>query len=98
MVVISRVANYSSAVRITSKIDATMKFIEMTGKSLANVVNDGELHDKDFEASGVSDDSIVRVNQHGDIEVRRPHKWDVIGGLLGNFEDRLKEKTGHDWA
>ena len=75
-----------------------MKFIEMTGKSLAAVVNDGELHDKDLEASGVDEDSIIRVNQHGDIEVRRPHKWDVIGGLLGNFEDRLKEKTGYDWA
>lgn len=75
-----------------------MKFIEMTGKSLAEVVNDGELHDADLEVSGVSEDSIIRINQHGDIEVRRPHKWDVIGGLLGNFEDRVKEKTGYDWA
>lgn len=75
-----------------------MKFIEMTGKSLADVVNDGELHDKDLEASGVEEHSIIRINQHGDIEVRRPHKWDVIGGLLGNFEDRLREKTGYDWA
>jgi len=75
-----------------------MKFIEMTGKSLAEVVNDGELHDEDLEASGVGEDSIIRINQHGDIEVRRPHKWDVIGGLLGNFEDRVKEKTGYDWA
>ncbi len=78
--------------------DKPMRFIEMTGKTLASVINDGEIHDKDLAASGVFDDSIVRVNQHGDIEVRRPHKWDVIGGLLGDFENRLKDKTGFDWA
>lgn len=75
-----------------------MKFIEMTGKSLAEIVNDGELHTSDLEASGVTEHSIVRVNQHGDIEIRRPRKWDVIGGLLGEFEERLKGKTGIDWA
>ncbi len=75
-----------------------MKFIEMTGAMLENVINDGELHSPDLMAAGVQDDSIVRVNQQGDIEVRRAHKWDVIGGLLGNFEDRIKKKTGFDWA
>lgn len=75
-----------------------MKFIEMTGETLAKVVNDGELHDTDFESAGVGSDSIVRINQQGDIEVRRVVKWDVIGGLLGNFEDRLRKTTGLDWA
>lgn len=75
-----------------------MKFIEMTGKSLAQIINDGEIHTDDLEASGVFEDSIVRVNQHGDIEVRRPHKWDVVGGLLGDFDSRIKEQTGCDWV
>jgi hypothetical protein len=75
-----------------------MKFIEMTGGTLADIINDGELHEKDLAAAGVTDQTIVRVNQHGDIEVRRPHKWDVIGGLLGNFEERIRHKTGFDWA
>lgn len=75
-----------------------MKFIELTGRKLAEIIDDGELHTDDLRASGVYDDSIIRVNQHGDIEVRRPHKWDVIGGLLGNFDERVREKTGFDWV
>lgn len=75
-----------------------MKFIEMTGKTLATVLNDDELHDKDFASAGVEDDTIVRVNEHGDIEVRRNDRWDVIGGLLGNYEERVQRKTGLKWA
>ena len=75
-----------------------MKFIEMTGDTLGKIINDGELHIDDLEAAGVTTQTIVRVNQHGDIEVRRPHKWDVIGGLLGNFEERIKSETGYEWA
>ncbi|MDB4756011.1 MAG: hypothetical protein P8M80_10630 [Pirellulaceae bacterium] len=75
-----------------------MKFIEMTGKQLTDVINDGELHVTDLAGAGVDEDSIVRVNEHGDIEVRRPAKWDVIGGLLGSFEDRITKKTGYNWA
>lgn len=74
-----------------------MKFIEMTGETLEEIVNDGELH-MDLPSAGVEPGTIVRVNQHGDIEIRRPHKWDVIGGLLGNFEERIKTTTGYDWA
>ena len=76
----------------------SMKFIEMTGAKLEAVINDGELHTEDLAGAGVDADSIVRVNQQGDIEVRRTSKWDVIGGLLGNFEERLKKTTGFDWA
>ena len=70
----------------------------MTGDKLSEIVADGELHSTDLKSAGVADDTIVRVNQHGDIEVRRPHKWDVIGGLLGEFEERIKKTTGFDWA
>jgi len=75
-----------------------MKFIELTGASLDQIIDDGELHSSDLKNAGVTDMSIVRINQQGDIEVRRPLKWDVIGGLLGNFEERVKENTGLDWA
>ncbi len=75
-----------------------MKFIEMTGASLDLIISDGELHSSDLGGAGVTDSSIVRINQQGDIEVRRANKWDVIGGLLGNFEERIKKTTGFDWA
>jgi hypothetical protein len=73
-----------------------MKFIEMSGAKLESILEEHEL--KALQGAGVEDDSIVRVNEHGDIEVRRPHKWDVIGGLLGQFEERIKKTTGFDWA
>ena len=75
-----------------------MKFIEMTGKSLKHLISRDELHLNNLEDSGVEDDTIVRVNQQGDIEIRRRDRWDVIGGLLGQFEERMKEETGLDWA
>ena len=75
-----------------------MKFIELTCASLDKIIDDGELYSSDLKNAGVTDMSIVRINQQGDIEVRRPLKWDVIGGLLGNFEERVKENTGLDWA
>jgi hypothetical protein len=75
-----------------------MKFIEMTGSKLEEIVNDGELHSPDLGSAGVRGASIVRINQQGDIEVRKPLKWDVIGGLLGNFEERVRKATGLDWA
>ena len=75
-----------------------MKFVEMTGKSLANLVRDDEINAADLHKAGVNDDSVVRINEQGDIELRRPRGWDVIGGLLGDFEERVKRETGLDWA
>ena len=76
-----------------------MKFIEMTGQVLTDILADDELgQNVDLASAGVEPTTIVRVNQQGDIEVRRPHKWDVIGGLLGNFEERIRKTTGYDWA
>ena len=75
-----------------------MKFIETTGKVLARILNDGEIHEGDLSKAGVCDDTIVRINLHGDIEVRRQNRWDVIGGLLGNFDSRTRHETGLDWA
>ncbi|MEX0937419.1 MAG: hypothetical protein WDZ59_06130 [Pirellulales bacterium] len=73
-------------------------FIEMSGKTLSRVVKDDELHVDDLKEAGVGDDTIVRVNQQGDIEIRRADGWDVVGGLLGEFEHRVKDATGLDWA
>ncbi|MBW3598560.1 MAG: hypothetical protein KY475_14975 [Planctomycetes bacterium] len=75
-----------------------MKFVEMTGRTLKEILTDEEFSPEQLEKSGVEDDTVVRVNEHGDIEIRRPHKWDVIGGLLGGFEDRIREKTGLEWV
>ena len=75
-----------------------MQFIEMTGATLAEIINDSEIQIQDLGSAGVDDGSIVRVNHHGDIELRRSNKWDIIGGLLGSFEERLKQITGLDWA
>ncbi len=74
------------------------RFIEMTGKQLAQVVNEGELNACDLAAAGVHPETVVRVNEHGDIEVRRREAWDVIGGLLGEYNERIKNVTGLDWA
>ena len=75
-----------------------MQFLEMTGATLAELINDSEIQTQDLGSAGVDDGSIVRVNHHGDIELRRSNKWDIIGGLLGSFEERLKQITGLDWA
>ena len=75
-----------------------MKFIEMTGHTLSRIITVKELHSHNLAAAGVEDDSIVRVNQQGDIEVRRRERWDIIGGLLGNYEERIREITGLEWV
>ena len=67
-----------------------MSFIEMTGATLEKIVADDELHHDDLSTAGVHDHTIVRINRQGDIEVRRPAGWDVIGGLLGEFDERIR--------
>lgn len=75
-----------------------MAFIEMTGATLDRIISEDELHHDNLEEAGVSDNTIVRINRQGDIEVRRPEGWDVVGGLIGEFEQRVKHETGLDWA
>ena len=74
-----------------------MKFIEITGATLKSVIDNEELP-VDLHGAGIEDDTIVRVNEQGDIEVRRADGWDVVGGLLGEYQHRLKDATGLDWA
>lgn len=75
-----------------------MKFVELSGKTLSRMLSDDEMSAADLVTANVHDDTICRINQQGDIEVRRDGGWDVIGGLLGDFSDRLKRETGLDWA
>ena len=75
-----------------------MKFVEMTGKSLAALVRDDEINSEDLQKAGVTDDCVVRINEQGDIELRRPRGWDVIGGLLGDYQARIRRETGMEWA
>ena len=77
-----------------------MQFIEMSGKTLKRLVaQDGyEPTPDELDEVGVTDESIIRVNLQGDIEIRRGHGWDLIGGLLGDYETRVKEETGFDWV
>ncbi len=73
-------------------------FIELTGKTLLDVVNEGEIDLKQLHDSGVNGDSILRINRHGEIELRGKAQWQLVGGLIGNFEERLMNLTGLDWA
>lgn len=75
-----------------------MKFIEMTAKVLKEILTEDDGLIEELERMGITDETVVRVNQQGDVEVRREKKWDVIGGLIGNFEERIKKRTGLDWA
>lgn len=74
------------------------KFIELLGGALLRVVSDEEIPIDELRRLGVSDDSLVRVNAEGDVELRRADRWDVIGGLLGDFAERLRRETGREFA
>lgn len=75
-----------------------MAFIEMSGKTLFRLLNPDELNADELRATGVGDESLVRINRQGDIELRTKNGWEVIGGLLGDFENRVRQQTGLDWA
>jgi len=79
-----------------------MEFIEISGGTLLRIVQDDRpfapFSVEQLAEAGVHQESILRVNRQGDIELRRPAGWDVIGGLLGEYEERLQQETGLDWA
>ncbi|MBX7167930.1 MAG: hypothetical protein K1X74_16470 [Pirellulales bacterium] len=75
-----------------------MKFIELSGKTLYRLLQPDEIDPEELRKAGVSEDSLVRINPQGDIEVRKTRSWEVIGGLLGDFSERVKRATGRDWA
>ncbi|HEX5446853.1 MAG TPA: hypothetical protein VFW87_23760 [Pirellulales bacterium] len=73
-------------------------FIELSGGALLRVVSDEEIPIDELRRLGVADDSLVRVNAEGDVELRRADRWDVIGGLLGDFAERLRRETGREFV
>lgn len=75
-----------------------MKFIEMNGRMLMSLLEPDEVSSQALQQAGLTDTCLVRVNEQGDIEVRRHDRWDVIGGLLGNFERRVENASGRTWA
>jgi len=77
---------------------ANAQFIEMLGKTLLQILTEREPSRDELAEAGVGEESIIRVNRQGDIEVRRHDRWDLIGGLLGDFDVRVREETGLDWA
>lgn len=74
-----------------------MQFIELTGKTLLDVINEGEIDMRQLHQAGVNGDSILRINKFGEIELRNANEWIMVGGLLGNFEERLRKITKLDW-
>jgi len=75
-----------------------MQFIEISGKKLKEIVRAEEVGPEDLANTGLTDYCVVRINRQGDIEVRRPSGWEVIGGLIGDFEHRLHDETGMEWV
>jgi hypothetical protein len=75
-----------------------MKFVELSGRVFTRLVRDEEIPTSELIKAGVIDDSVIRINEQGDIELRRPEGWDVIGGLLGDFRTRIRHETGMEWV
>ncbi len=73
-----------------------MKFVEIDGATLLKLANDDEI--PGLRAAGVADASEIRINQQGDIEVLQHGEWAIIGGLLGDFQSRIRKLTGLDWS
>jgi hypothetical protein len=75
-----------------------MRFIELSGEQLMSVLEKDEVTPAELKAAGLTPKCLVRINMQGDIEVRRPESWDVIGGLIGDYEKRIKQASGRNWA
>lgn len=73
-----------------------MKFVEITGAVLMQLAEADEV--PQLRSSGVKDDSKVRINPQGDIEIYQRGNWAVIGGLLGDYQSRIRKLTGQDWS
>ncbi len=77
---------------------STMKFIEMTGHALMSMIEPDEVSPEKLQQVGLTETCLVRVNEQGDVEVRRHDHWDLIGVLLGGFAQRAERASGRTWA
>jgi hypothetical protein len=73
-----------------------MKFVEINGATLLKLTDSEEI--PQLRAAGVMEDSQIRINPQGDIEILHRNGWTVIGGLLGDYENRIRKLTGLDWS
>jgi hypothetical protein len=73
-----------------------MQFVEIDGATLLKLANDEEI--PGLRAAGITDQSEVRINRQGDIEVLQNDDWCIIGGLLGDYQSRIRKLTGQDWT
>lgn len=73
-----------------------MNFVEITGATLLELADQDQI--AGLRAAGVTDHSRIRINPQGDVEIHQKGDWSIIGGLLGDFENRIRKLTGHDWS
>jgi hypothetical protein len=73
-----------------------MKFVHVRGEELFQLVDAREA--TELKTAGVVADSEIRINRQGDIEVLQNGNWSIIGGLLGDYESRIRRITGQDWT
>ncbi|MGD9722484.1 MAG: hypothetical protein AB7O59_13345 [Pirellulales bacterium] len=72
-----------------------MQFVEMTGATLFRLADEDQV--PQLRAAGVDDQTKIRINRQGDVEMLTRGSWSVIGGLLGDFEVRIRRLTGQGW-
>ncbi len=73
-----------------------MKFVEIDGATLLKLAGEEEL--AGLKSAGVTAHSQVRINPQGDVEVLERGEWSIIGGLLGDYANRIRHMTGLDWS
>ena len=76
---------------------STMKFIEMTGHALMSMIEPDEVSPEKLQQVGLTETCLVRVNEQGDVEVRRHDRWDLSGVLLGVVAQRAERASGRTW-
>jgi len=73
-----------------------MKFVEIDGATLLKLASEDEI--PGLRSAGVKNDTEVRINEQGDIEVLDGEEWSIIGGLIGDYRSRIRKLTGQDWT
>lgn len=72
-----------------------MKFVQIDGATLLKLAGEEEL--AGLKSAGVTSHSQVRINPQGDVEVLDHGEWSIIGGLIGDYANRIRHLTGQDW-
>jgi hypothetical protein len=73
-----------------------MKFVEISGETLLKLAGDDQI--AELKAAGVDAHSKVRINPQGDIEIHQKGGWSIVGGLIGDYQNRIRRLTGLDWS